>query len=298
MTDPYEAEQRLARERAELARAVDELCNRLNPRRILRDGERSAAERAESAGLLDTPALRAATPLVRGAGTAVRANPLAAALAGAGLAWLAWSGRSRAKTTPEARPEWLVEVTQRREEAARLRAKIARSQAEGLLDEAEAGESLAEVDAALQSEIRRLMGRGLDGLEAETRAAALAAREAALKAGDKPARRGNAGRILTAGTAVAALAGLATTLLRRRDGAEERPEAGEPEAGEDVGQADVGRAEIGAMRDVLLDEAGRLSDLVSRLTVTLGEIMDHGAARPAPGRAEPASGESDAPDRD
>ncbi|NPD13932.1 hypothetical protein HOY34_01800 [Xinfangfangia sp. D13-10-4-6] len=251
----------LEADRAAFASSIAALRARLFPgQRAGRADEDDTAEETSSgfAAADGNAALKAAMPALKAAGATIRANPLAAALAGAGLGWLAFSGISRARSKPrEARPEWLVEVDQRRDEAERLRQKINRAAEEGLLDEAEADESLAEVETSLQSEIRRLMGRGLDGLESETRAAALAARQAALTRATSGKGFGRkVVRTLGAGGGLAALAALVAAMTRRDPAA--------PGPDED---------DAAAAREALAQEAARLSALAAELSAAVRGVL-------------------------
>ncbi|VDC28009.1 hypothetical protein [Pseudogemmobacter humi] len=241
---PRRIEADLARERDELALALAALRERL----------RRPAEPARN-GFAAT-----AAPVAKAAVRAAQTWPLASAVAGAGLAWLGWRAVNglRGKDADSA-PEWLVEAGELHDRAAKLRARIEEAAAAGGLDEAGARDSLAEVDEALKKEVRRLMGRGLDGLEAEARAAALAAREEVWQAkygGGRP----KIAALLTSGP-VLALAGAALAAVIPR-----------ASAAKDTEQA--ARDAVEAARQVIGEEADRLTALAEELSRSLREALD------------------------
>jgi hypothetical protein len=171
---------------------------------------------------------------------AVRANPLALAITAVGLAWLILGRRGAGagdqsplagtKFEAEARwedeggpvlelPEtdalWMEEADSLRLRAAGMLARINIAVRDNLAPAAELARSRADVVAALATDVRRVMARGLDSVTGSTRDAALAARERAYtarvmvgKAGaetvrDNPVVAGMA--LVAAGAAVAAL---------------------------------------------------------------------------------------------
>lgn len=247
---PGRIEADLARERDELALALAALRDRL--RRPADPGRNGFAATA--------------APVAKAAGRAVQAWPLASAIAGAGAAWLGWRALNALRRTGgEAMPEWLVEAGELHDRAARLRARIEAAEAAGDLGPDEAGDSLAEVEEALKKEVRHLMGRGLDGLEAEARAAALAAREEAWQAKYGGGRRLRLGAMLTSGPALALAGAALAAVFPRASAAKEADEAA--------------RDAVEAARRVIADEADRLTALAGELSRTLREVVD--AARAA-----------------
>lgn len=84
-TDPREIEAELERDRAELASTLDELSDRVSVDSLARDALNSVKSYAGSY-----------TSTLDGA---VRTNPIAVAMVGAGLAWLAFSGHRRSTTS-------------------------------------------------------------------------------------------------------------------------------------------------------------------------------------------------------
>lgn len=260
----------LARSRQDLAEAIAAFGKGFDISRIFggRAGRSGEDTGAGPSGAAVMPALRAAG---EAAGATIRANPGAAALAGAGIAWLAWSGlRRRAAQRQKARPEWLVAIAALREDAARLRARIDRSHASGALTEDAARDSLEDVEASLDLAILQELGRGLDGLDSETRAAALATREAVLRREfgksvlprQGAATGGGFGRLLATGTVLTAAGGCLAAFLNRG-----QPEPDAPEK-----------------RDALREDLDQLTSLVARLAQTLGDVLDETVAR-----AEPAA---------
>ncbi|MBJ2151532.1 hypothetical protein [Paracoccus sp. IB05] len=270
----------LARSRKDLAEAIAALKQNFDITRFFgsvhgRSAGPDASGRAEPAA----PGA-AVMPVIEAAGAAIRANPRAAALAGAGLAWLAWSGiRRRVTSSRAARPEWLDGIAALREEADRLRARVARSRDSGALDEVAARDSLEDIAASLDHAIRQEIGQGLDGLDAETRTAALAAREAACRrefgkggsgaSGQNGGMLGRVGKIVTAGAALTAAGGFVASLLSR----------GQPSAEAAARAPDETGAEEAAAREELRDDLEQLSRLVTRLTSTLRSVVDETVSR-------------------
>ncbi|WP_112308770.1 hypothetical protein [Pseudogemmobacter bohemicus] len=284
MDDDDRSGKDLRQGRRELAEAIEALGKKLDPSRFfpgVRGGEGPVA---------------AAMPVLEAGLAAVRANPRATVLAGLGLAGagllLAYGGASRGARR-EAWPEWLVGAASLREEAARLRARVERARVSGALDEAAARDSLDDIDASLETAIRQQMGQGLDGLEEEARAAALAAREAAWQrefgkirqsGGKKPAR-GTFGRILSVGTIVTAAGGLLAAFLARDRRSDDAFDAG-------AGEVDDAEDSAAARRAVS-EDLEQLSLLVARLSRSLREAFD---AAPTP-KADQDHGGDAGPDR-
>lgn len=269
MNDYRNLSEDLALTRQELAGAVAALGKRLGAGRL------SGSDAAGSGR--ETPqepqafaAVKAAMPALGLAGSVIRSNPLASVLTGAGLAWLAWSGLRRKANAPrETLPQWLIEAGGLREEARRLKSRVDEAEASGVLDARGAKETREEIAASLASETRRLMGQGLDGLEEETRAAALTAREAAWQraygdAGGRKSGLGGFAKVLTAGTALAGLGGLVAAVMARASPAEAAVSEAET----------VVRETTEAARKVIADEADRLAKLAADLSRAIREITE------------------------
>ena len=176
----------LARERAALEDNLAELRARLMPGNLasevfdqikasdaVHQASRLAQQQAKS---LYEGAASMAQPVAQMASSGIKANPVATALAGAGLAWLGYSALKQRKAAPEALPSWLQEAAALQQRAALLQGRIASALADGAFDAAEAAESRADVTQAFERELGLVLGQGLDVLDAETRAAALAGR--------------------------------------------------------------------------------------------------------------------------
>lgn len=261
---------KLARERDDLREALAELRDRIAPQGLVSDltdklrrgfNLGSLGETAGSGAKHLLKGVNAgATPLVKMAGSAAKANPVAAALVGAGAAWLAYSAvKSHRAAKEEALPEWLREAGSLQERAEALRDRIAEAEEKLSFSREEAQESLEEIDETFARELRRLMGQGLDGLDAETRKAAFAAREAAF---DKHYGKGGGlkfGSTLTYGAALAA-AGTALASFWPRQSHAETQEL-RLRAAVDEAVADA--------RSVIEDEAARLAELADALAEAL-----------------------------
>ncbi|WP_283178450.1 hypothetical protein [Gemmobacter sp. 24YEA27] len=270
----------IARSRQDLAEAIAALKQNFNMTRFFGGGQGRAAG-PDASGHADPASPGAAVmPVIEAAGAAIRANPRAAALAGAGLAWLTWSGiRRRSSSSRAARPEWLQGIAALREEADRLRARVERSRDSGALDEVAARDSLEDIAASLEQAIRQEIGQGLDGLDAETRAAALAAREAACRrefgkggsgaSGQNGGMLGRVGKIVTAGAALTGAGGFVASLLSRGQPSSDAAARGPDNAGTEEAEA----------REELRDDLEQLSLLVTRLTSTLRSVVDETVSR-------------------
>ncbi|SEC12177.1 hypothetical protein [Rhodobacter sp. 24-YEA-8] len=280
MDDRDRIGEEIARSRQDLAEAIAALRQNFNITRFFGGGQGRASGPDVSGHSGPAQPGAAVMPVIEAAGAAIRANPRAAALAGAGLAWLAWSGvRRRATSSPEARPEWLDGIAALREEADRLRARVERSRDSGALDDVAARDSLEDIAASLDHAIRHEIGRGLDGLDAETRTAALAAREAACRrefgkdgagaSGHIGATLGRVGKIVTAGAALTAAGGFVASLLSR----------GQPSAAAAAGGRDEAGMEDTEAREELREDLEQLSLLVARLTSTLRSVVDETVSR-------------------
>lgn len=270
--DPEKVEAQLEQTRAELQAALAELRDRLTPEGLVselmrkaRSGlniETAARSAGSSAKQLLGGATASALPLAKLAGSSIRANPVASAVAGAGLAWLAYSSfKARRDAPPEALPEWLVEAESLLERAEELRERIAQAKQAGAFADHEAEDSLADVERSYQQELRLVMGRGLDALDAETRAAALAARETAFdkrhgKGGDTGFKLGG---VLSYGALIAAAGTALASVYPRQD---------KGETAEAKVQAAVDAA-MAKARHVVEEQADRLSVLAETLAEAL-----------------------------
>lgn len=174
--EPARIRAQLERDRAALVNALQGLRDRLTPGGVLREG---------ASGLLRG----SKSPYAHALDEAVRSNPLALALTGAGLAWLAF-GRNRdenpikhaAVAQPVDDDDWMAGVETLRTRARALLRRIDDAERRGLAGAEELSRHRDEVITALAQDMRQAMGRGLDGLDAAARAATMAAREAALTA--------------------------------------------------------------------------------------------------------------------
>jgi hypothetical protein len=171
----------LERERADLARTIDGLRDRLSVNALI--GDALGYAKANMA------------PCARALDGAVRANPMAAVMAGVGLAWLVL-GRN---TTPAAEPlaplpdrdhAWIVEADALRDRASDRLARIDAAARARLRPAAEVAGDRAAVLADLAKATRAAMLRGLDHLTSDARDRIVAAREQAYAARMVAVRQG------------------------------------------------------------------------------------------------------------
>jgi hypothetical protein len=290
---PREIEQALQADRQAIAASLAALRDRLQPSALLADGK--AALRSQAA------------PLLGHLDAAVRAQPLAAAIAGVALAALVL-GRHRA-AAPDPTPalagtrfealtrwedeggppmpepvdpdeDWLSDAMGLRARAAELLARIDDAARRRLAPAAELAAHRAAVTAALARDTAATLGRGLETLTGSARDTALAARERLylrrVALADR-AQRTVADHPLAAGLALAAL-GAATACLFPQTETEDRL---------------LGEARdrlVDDARRALRDEALRTSALARSLTSALKS--DLAAARslvtPAADAPQPA----------
>jgi ElaB/YqjD/DUF883 family membrane-anchored ribosome-binding protein len=192
----------LDRERAELAGNIDHLRDRLSVDALFGDAVDFAKTNI--------------APFGRALDSAVRANPVAAVMAGVGLAWLAF-GRRRSADGPvsavsgtkfealsrwedeggppapsEAEDDrWIAEADTLRSDALRALARIDAAARAQLRPVAEVARDRAEVLADLAKATRAAMLQGLEGLGSEARARILALREQAYATRNMAVRQGN-----------------------------------------------------------------------------------------------------------
>jgi hypothetical protein len=190
---PRDIEARLERDRNDVLRAFTSLRERLSPQSLMDD----------AVALISTNAGNYTQSLDR----AIRANPVALAISAVGLAWLILGRRkddaaetpTLAGTRYEAvtrwedeggpvldRPpvralqdDWTAEADRLRDRAAGMLRQINAATRRASAPVAELALRRAEVMAALTSDVRRVMGHGLEGMADATRHAALTARERA-----------------------------------------------------------------------------------------------------------------------
>lgn len=200
--------------RASLEKGMSTMRDKLQPEALLDAGKDAANTHLR-------PVAIAAGAKAAGA---VKAHPLALALIGGGALWLMWQNRDKTETKPvdesalagtkyEALsrwedeggplpPEddqalavdtidedgWMAEADNLRTRARGLLAQIDKAARDKLAPAADLAKERAGVLAALTSDVRQVMGKGLDGLGDQAKSAALSAREAAytarLTAGD------------------------------------------------------------------------------------------------------------------
>lgn len=291
---PQEIETQLERDRAALARALDGLRERLAPAALIAEGGAALAAQAR--------------PLLGQVDHAIRARPLAAAVAGAALAVLVF-GRRRdtadrtslpvlsgtrfealsrwedeggtAADPPDPDEGWLAEAIGLRARADALLSRIDAAARRGLAPAADLARHRAEILAALARDTATALARGLGTLNGAARDRAIAARERiylgriALQAGGGRTVRTHP---FAAGAAMAA-AGAALALLFRPTAAEDRL--------------------LGETRDTLLhearaalrDEVLKASELARGLAAALGRDLDRlGAGLGRAGHAPAAEG--------
>ncbi len=225
---PDQIEAQLAQDRHAVAASLNALRDRLSLDALMQDG--IGYLRQNTAGY--TAAVD----------RAVRANPVALALTGIGIAWLVF-GRAATDPTPaesalagtrfealsrwedeggppapipEADAHWQAEADGLRARAATLLSQLDRAARDRLAPAADIARHRAEVLAALTADVRTALGRGLEHLTGSARDRALAAREAAYSARISLTRTGAqavSDRPLMAGALMAAAgAALATAL--------------------------------------------------------------------------------------
>jgi Protein of unknown function (DUF3618) len=192
----------LERDRADLAGTIDSLRERLSVDALMTDAASFAKTNL--------------APYTRALDGAVRANPLAAVLAGVGIAWLAF-GRTSRQAAPEpalagtkvealsrwedeggppAEPltalddDWIVEADQLRDRAAAALARIDAAARRKLRPAAEIARDRAEVLARLASSTRAAMLRRLETFSSDAQERILAAREQAYAARMVAVRQG------------------------------------------------------------------------------------------------------------
>ena len=183
-------EAQLDQDRDALTAAIEALKNRFSLDSLWSDG----------ASLIKANA----GPYTQALDAAVRANPMAVALAAIGLAWLILGRRSASEPDPsplagtrfeaEARWEdeggpvselpdtdarWMEEADHLRLRASRMIARINAAVRDNLAPAADLAKSRSDVLASLAKDVRRVMARGLDGVTGSARDTALAARERA-----------------------------------------------------------------------------------------------------------------------
>lgn len=281
-------ERALDAERLALAQSLVALRERLSPARLAAEGKAALWSQAG--------------PLVSKIDSAVRARPVAAAVAGVALAALVL-GRRRSDTESDMAPalagtrfealsrwedeggppapepvdpgeDWLTEAVTSRTQATRLLAQIDDAARRGLAPAAELAAHRADVAAALARDTAAALGRGLGDLTGAARDRAIRARERVYLARLGLSARGAAmvrDRPLVAGLGMAA-AGAALACLFPPTEAEDRL--------------------LGDARDDLLedlkrtarDEAVKASDLARTLTSALKSDMSRigGIAAPRP----------------
>lgn len=279
---PSQIEAQLDQDRDALAKALDALRQRFSLDGLWSDG--ASLIKANSG------------PYTQALDAAVRANPVALALTGIGVAWLILGRRAKNGADPsplagtrfeaEARwedeggpvldlPEtdalWMEDADRLRLRANGLIARINIAVRDNLAPAAELAKSRADVVSALTKDLRRVMARGLDGLKDSTRDAALAARERAYaahvalgKAGGEVVRDNP----VVAGVALVA-AGAAVAILLPRS-AFENQMLGAPRD-----------RLIGEAKRVLQDERRRISNSVSQVAAALVSEIEPSKVRTA-----------------
>lgn len=279
--DPEAIAARLQQDRDDISRAFSELRERLMPKRSAGEagadlwasareaGGKTAARLAGGAG-------EGALKLAQSAGAAAKANPVAAVVAGGGLAVLAWAGLKAMQARNAAPlPEWLAGADALAARAEKLSQRIDAAEAEGALSPREAEDSRADVAEGMRQELRRLMGLGLDGLEPKTRAAAYAARQ---EAWDRHSgKSGPLAGLLGKGTLMA-LAGAGLSAYLTRQGSNARPAENRADAAAEALQAlNAARAGFAGEADRLTRMAGELS---RSLNAAFAALEENQKARP------------------
>lgn len=184
--DSHEIERSLERDRAQLARSLAELQDRLSPSALVEQGKEALVAQA--------------SPLMARLDHAIRAQPVAAAVAGVALAALIlgryrdqaehrpadkfealtrWEDEGGPPAPEPVDPEedWLTEARGLRQNARQLLRQIDDAARRGLAPAAQLAKHRAEVMSALAVETRTALGRGLESLTDAARDQALLARE-------------------------------------------------------------------------------------------------------------------------
>lgn len=260
----------LDRERANLAQTLDGLRERLSTDALIGDAVSYARARVR--------------PAARMLDTAVRANPMAAALTGIGLAWLVLGRRSGPQegppalagtryealtrwedeggpvdSLPDADHLWIAEADRLRNAASTALARIDAAARASLHPVGDIAASRAAVLADLARDTKAAMLRGLETLTAGAQSRILAARETAYAARLAATRQGARlieERPLTAG-AVALALGAAVAVALPRTASEDRVLG--PERDRLLSRA----------RDLLDQERARAADLAAQLADTV-----------------------------
>jgi hypothetical protein len=243
---PHDIEARLERDRADVVRAFSALRDRFSPDSLMKD---ATSLLTDASGLIG----RNAGSYTRALDSAIRANPVALALSAISLAWLILGRRggdtsadpqSLARTRFEAvtrweneggpvapepplaarHDDWTKQADRLRDRAAAMIARINTAARQRGAPVADLARHRTEVMAALTTDVRRVMGRGLEGMTEAARNAALASRERAyelhLHARQKAAEALHE-RPLTSAAAIAA-AGAAVAMVLPRSAFEDR----------------------------------------------------------------------------
>ena len=177
-----EIEKRLRDDRADLASSLADLTGRIAPEYLSRQVTQMLQDHAG--------------PLAKKTEEAVRANPLAFALAGAGLAWLVLGNRKDKSaqsqpSTDEKDPvmaqdalsdDWLDEIDALRERASKRLQQIEIDAARHTDETVDYASERARIVAEFATDLRRALQSGLSDLNEEARARVLKAREAAYSA--------------------------------------------------------------------------------------------------------------------
>ena len=236
-SDPRDIEAHLERDRQDVARAFGALRDRLSPNSLWQD---AVAYLGRNAGAYTETLDRV-----------IRGNPIALAVSAAGLAWLIlgrdkdgddaahnptlagtrfeattrWEDEGGPVTdpqspTPARLDDWAIEADRLRDRADAMLAQIKQATRKAGAPLAELARHRAEVMSALTTDVRRAMGRGLDGLGGTARSAALTAREQAydlrLQARRKTSEALHDRPLTSAAALAAAGAALAVILPRSR----------------------------------------------------------------------------------
>jgi ElaB/YqjD/DUF883 family membrane-anchored ribosome-binding protein len=195
---PDEIAARLEQDRADLEGSIEGLRDRLSLDVLLDDAFGYAVAHA--------------APYGRALDNAVRRNPIAAVMVGAGLAWLIFGHKKRTEPKiegtkfealsrwedeggpvaplPEPDEDWIGEADRLRDGASTALRRIDERARRGLRPLAETTRDRAKVLTDLAQATRKAMGRGLEDLGAEAADRMLAAREKAYAARIEATRRG------------------------------------------------------------------------------------------------------------
>ncbi len=287
---PHDIEARLERDRQDVATAFSALRDRFSPDSLWQD---AASFVTRNAGKH--------TATLEGV---IRGNPMAVAMSAVGLAWLVLGRPNQGDDTPEkstlagtrfeamtrwedeggpvtdpqmpvpaALDDWTIEADKLRSRAAVMLDQINKATRKGSASAGELAHRKAEVLSALTKDVRRALGRGLEGLSETTRNAALAAREQGYDA-HLAARRKTSevmqDRPLTSAMALAG-AGAALALLLPRSTVEDRY--------------------LGRTRDQIVDELTRVFQderqrIAASAQIATQEMMSSLSRPMAPGGAD------------